>query len=232
MKHTIDYTRAVQYERMLGRQATDAIAAFPVGYLPIGCLERHGDHLPMGLDIIKAHQICCLVAQTVGGVVFPPHYYGGIHNFNPEQAEKYTGEWGNIYTDRTAKDHLTDIIDQLAIAGIRVLVLYAGHYPECQVEMIRGIAADFADHPSITVIPFCESMIMKGDHAGISETSFMLYLDKNLVDMTRIGEANYRDHGWQDETAPEKGSSAKGEEDADLIITHLKREIEAVLSEQ
>ena len=50
MRHEANYRRNVRYELMLGREATEAIARCPVGYLPIGCLERHGDHLPMGLD--------------------------------------------------------------------------------------------------------------------------------------------------------------------------------------
>lgn len=69
-------------------------------------------------------------------------------------------------------------------------------------------------------------MIMQGDHAGISETSFMLYLDKDLVDMTRISDVNYRDHGWQEENSPEKASICKGEKDVRAVIAHLKGKIE------
>ena len=115
MTHNSDYRRNVRYELMLGREATDAIAKYPVGYLPIGCLERHGDHLPMGLDVIKAHGVCCLLAQVLGGVVFPPHFYSGIHRMTPQQIQKATGQWGNVYTDATAEAHIEDIIRQLQI---------------------------------------------------------------------------------------------------------------------
>lgn len=225
-----DYRKTVEYELMLGREATEAVSRYPVGYLPIGCLERHGDHLPMGLDIIKAHKICCVVAQAIGGVVFPPHYYAGIHRLTREQIARSTGQWGNIYTDDTAKANLVDIINQIEILGIRVLVLYSGHYPQCQVDMIQGIAADFCEHSSITVIPFSESLIMQGDHAGISETSLMLYLERGLVDMTRISAVNYQDHGWSDANSPEKATCAKGENDVRQIITHLEGLIREALS--
>lgn len=205
--------KTVQYELMMGRDATAAIRAFPVGYLPIGCLERHGDHLPMGLDVIKAHQVCCHLARAIGGIVFPTHYYAGIHNMSAEQIAKHTGEWGNIYTNRTAHDNLVDIIRQIALTGIRVLVLYSGHYPRCQIEMIQAIGALFAGPDTLTVVPFSECLIMEGDHAGISETSFMLYLDKDLVDMTRISAVNYQDHGWTEQSSPEKASRSKGEQD-------------------
>ncbi len=228
MTNRINYTKPVQYEQMRGRQATEAIQAYPVGYLPIGGLERHGDHLPMGLDVIKAHGICCIAAQAIGGVVFPPHYYSGIHGFSARELEKYSGEWGNVYTDTTAKANLVDVIDQLAILGIKALVLYSGHYPQQQVDMILEIGREFADS-NIKVIPFWEGKIMQGDHAGISETSFLLYLDRNLVDMTAISEVNYKDHSWQHDNSPELASSAKGEKDVAVVVEYLRGEIERAL---
>ena len=229
MPHTMNDQRNVQYELMFGREASDAIRKFPVGYLPIGCLERHGDHLPMGLDVIKAHMLCCLAAKAIGGIVFPPHYYAGIHKLPDATFARLTGQWGNIYTDRTAKDGLEDIIRQLAVAGIKVLVLYSGHYPKCQIDMIQEIGQNAADHAPLTVIPFSECMIVQGDHAGISETSLMLHLNPALVDMTRISEVNYRDHGWKPENSPEKSTARKGEEDTQAVIAHLKAKIDAAM---
>jgi creatinine amidohydrolase len=232
MLHKKRYRGTVQYELMWGRRATESIRSFPVGYLPVGCLERHGDHLPMGLDVIKAHKVCIKAARAIGGVVFPPHYYAGIHRMSNREIAKYTGEWGNIYTDRTAQDQLVDIARQFAIAGIKVLVLYSGHYPQCQTEMIQAISKDLTGHTSITVIPFCESMILQGDHAGISETSFLLYLDKDLVDMTRISQVNYKDHGWKANNSPEKATWTKGKRDVDRVISHLKGKIKKAMDEQ
>lgn len=231
MEQRIDYTARVQYELLRGREATELIRRFPVGYLPIGCLERHGDHLPMGLDIIKAYGVCTIVAQALGGVVFPPHYYAGVHGHSEAQAERFTGEWGNIYTDRTAKESLVDVVAQFARAGIRVLVLYSGHYPVIQIEMMEEVRDCFADHPTMQVIPFCERMVLEGDHAGISETSFMLYLDRSLVNMAGIGEENYRDHGWSEAKAPEKATAGQGEAGVNLVIAHLKAEIDRALAE-
>ena len=228
----IDFTKRVQYELMLGREAMEAIERCPVGYLPVGCLERHGDHLPMGLDVIKAHKICCLVARAIGGVVFPPHYYSGIHQMPPEQLEKFTGEWGNLYTDRTAADHLADLVAQIAMTGIRVLPLYSGHYPACQLDMIEEVAGRFGEGSGIAVVPCSElGMLAEGDHAGLCETSLMLYLDRAVVDMTRIGERNYQEHGWSEANSPEKASNAKGEADVHRIIDYLEAEIGRHLGE-
>jgi creatinine amidohydrolase len=220
------------YDLMFGREAIAAIKSFPVGYLPVGCLERHGDHLPMGLDTLKAHQICCILAKKFGGVVFPPHHYAGIHRFSEEEKKKYTGEWGNIYTDDSAKSSLIDIINQVALTDIRCLILYSGHYPKCQLEMIKNIAQNFKNHSTFTVIPFAEAMVLDGDHAGISETSIMLYLERELVRMDRIGMKNYEDHGWQQQHSPENATFGRGKRDIDRIMDYLKTAIEEALDNE
>jgi len=225
MTRKVNFRKQVRYELMLGREATEAIAECPVGFLPVGCLERHGDHLPMGLDVIKAHRACCVAAQALGGVVFPPHFYSGVHAMTDEQIRHFTGDWGNVYTDATAEEHLVDVIRQIRIAGIKVLVLYTGHYAVSQGEMVARIGDLFAAEGDFGVIPFSELMILKGDHAGVSETSLMLYLDRPLVDMTRIGEVNYQDHGWSDDVTPEKASTEQGESEMERIVAHLEAEI-------
>lgn len=225
MKYKINYTARVRYELMFGIEASEKIREHPLAYLPIGCLERHGDHLPMGLDTIKAHGVCVIAAQALGGVVFPPHHYAGIHMMTKEQITHSTGEWGNIYADSTTETNLTDIIKQLEIAGIKVLVLYSGHHPGCQTEMMKRIADNFNTKNGIKIIPFSENIAMKGDHAGMSETSFMLYLDKSLVNMAAIKERNYKEHGWSGEHIPENASVSTGEQRMELILDYLDGEI-------
>ena len=219
----------VQYELMYGRDAIAAVRKCPVGFLPIGCLERHGDHLPMGLDVLKAHRVCCAAARQIGGVVFPPHYYSGIHLMAPERIAKHTGQGGNLYTDASAKQNLTDLVRQFRTAGVRVLVLYTGHYPKCQVEMVKEIEQEFADDEDIALIAFAERMILEGDHAGISETSFLLHLAPDLVQMDRIGQENYQDHGWGDHNTPEKATAKQGQAETAAVIAYLKQRIAQAL---
>ena len=44
--------------------------------VPIGCLERHGPHSPLGTDIIIAENITRLAAEKEPVVVFPTMYFG------------------------------------------------------------------------------------------------------------------------------------------------------------
>ena len=46
--------------------------------LPMGCIERHGSHLPTGIDYMMAWHFSDLAAQLEPVMVFPPWYFGGL----------------------------------------------------------------------------------------------------------------------------------------------------------
>lgn len=44
--------------------------------IPIGCVEAHGIHLPLGCDTIKAREFCIRAAEIEPVTVFPAMYFG------------------------------------------------------------------------------------------------------------------------------------------------------------
>ena len=46
--------------------------------LPIGVIEKHGDHLPTGQDAIYIHRVSTLAAEQETAMVFPFYYFGQI----------------------------------------------------------------------------------------------------------------------------------------------------------
>ena len=44
-----------------------------------GCLEKHGDHLPLGTDFLNGFALCCLAAEKEPALVFPHYYFSQIH---------------------------------------------------------------------------------------------------------------------------------------------------------
>lgn len=44
--------------------------------IPIGCVEAHGIHLPLGCDTLKAREFCVRAAEIEPAVVFPAFYFG------------------------------------------------------------------------------------------------------------------------------------------------------------
>jgi creatinine amidohydrolase len=67
---------AVRYERLRPAQIVARRQACPVAWVPIGTIEWHGEHNPVGLDTLKIHALLERCALEIGGLVLPPLYYG------------------------------------------------------------------------------------------------------------------------------------------------------------
>ena len=46
--------------------------------LSLGVIERHGDHLPMGIDYMKAYDFADMASKIEPAIVFPPLYIGSV----------------------------------------------------------------------------------------------------------------------------------------------------------
>jgi creatinine amidohydrolase len=157
----------------------------PVAYVPVGSLEWHGRHLPVGLDAVKVHRLCLAAAQRTGGVVLPAFFYGtgGGHRH-------YC--W-TIMTDTAGAlgDLLTLTVARLSEFGFRVMVLITGHYPGDQTDMVQVVAARHhrSGIPGV-VLPLSDMQLGLGllerDHAALYETSIMQALDASLVHLENL----------------------------------------------
>jgi creatinine amidohydrolase len=65
-----------QLELLRPREIRDRLAERSVVYLPLGTIEWHCEHLPVGLDALTAHGVSLRAAALDGGVVYPPLHYG------------------------------------------------------------------------------------------------------------------------------------------------------------
>ncbi len=180
--------KIVQYELMRPAEIKAAQDDAPIAYVPFGSLEWHGQHLPLGNDSLKAHAVCIRAAQQSGGVVVPPVYFGFLGPWKP-----YTFK----SLDEDAIDKLyTFIFDSLVHWGFRVLIGITGHNVEPQrddiakaiesvsvpgkVVGVAGWEVDFAGDPDN-----CAT-----DHAGKWETSNVMYLYPDRVDMSLLTDAD------------------------------------------
>lgn len=66
----------MRYELMLPHQIRSAIAEnWPI-VLPLGVLEYHGEHLPVGMDTLAVVKILDILEAKHKIVILPPFYYG------------------------------------------------------------------------------------------------------------------------------------------------------------
>ena len=68
--------KKVLYEELLPEECVQRIKEMPVAYLPLGTLEWHGPHMPLGADGIQSKELFIRVAEKVGGVVLPVLFMG------------------------------------------------------------------------------------------------------------------------------------------------------------
>jgi creatinine amidohydrolase len=66
----------VRFHMLRPEQITQRRVEFPVVYIPLGTLEWHGLHNPLGADGLQAETLAVRCAEKGGGLVFPTLYYG------------------------------------------------------------------------------------------------------------------------------------------------------------
>jgi creatinine amidohydrolase len=69
-------TNRVRYSELRPSEFRDRLRERPVAYLPLGTLEWHGEHLPLGSDAIISEGLMVECARRLGGIVFPPLFLG------------------------------------------------------------------------------------------------------------------------------------------------------------
>lgn len=171
----------VRWEHLKPKEFVQAVKDKPVAYIPLGLLEWHGDHLPLGLDALKIHGICCRIAGKTGGVVLPPTYYG-----RPGFGS-YTGTM--VFSEELMYRLLMELYAQLEKCGFKVIAALAGHYGPVQINLIKKTASDYMKKSSVKIIAQTEGEGLTpepADHAGKWETSFAMALFPELVDMNEF----------------------------------------------
>lgn len=221
----------MNYEVALPQEFEEELARHPVAYVPWGALEWHGRHLPLGLDSLKAHSLCELVAGTVGGIVVPPIWCG--FSTLGENGLPHTLEFHR----ETVMLLLREYLQQLAGIGFKLIVVLTGHYGPKHVAALVEAANTFTvsgDFPGTVVWVLPEYELARGvgyhgDHAAKWETSLMMRLRPELVKIERLDD-NTASEGIYGED-PRSGASADlGTRAVDLIVANLSRMVSEFLA--
>jgi creatinine amidohydrolase len=176
----------------------------PVVFLPVGALEQHGPHLPMNCDEVIPRELSEEVARNVAGLVAPSLFYG-------YKSQPRVGG-GNHFPGTTSLSaeamiaSVRDVITEFARHGARRIVLMDGH-SENTMFIIEGVDLalkelfrDGVTDMKILRIGYYEFTSAETEkvvwpdgfpgwpleHAGMMETSVMLYRHPELVDMSSL----------------------------------------------
>ncbi|MBI3004718.1 MAG: creatininase family protein [Ignavibacteriales bacterium] len=88
--------------------------------LPIGILEKHGPHAPIGSDLIHVHEWAKRVTEKEYAVVFPDYFYGQIY-----EAKHQPGTFA--LPSRLVWDLLDATCEEIARNGFKKIFIINGH---------------------------------------------------------------------------------------------------------
>lgn len=174
-------------EMMVPSEIDSAISARSLIYMPLGTIEFHGAHLPVGLDGLTAHGICLCAAERTGGLVLPPLFYGvgGGHAVYP---------WTIMVDESHLKGIIDKTISRLREFNVRQVVIFTGHFSTEQLNLITN----YCNSSSELVVQSLSVSMYEGakyapDHAGIFETTLLSALQPGLVQIELLPPTEIRD---------------------------------------
>jgi creatinine amidohydrolase len=233
----------VHYVRLLPHAFRARLAHCPIAYLPLGTIEWHGEHAALGTDALISAGLFARAAERFGGIVFPPLFLGPDRiRMEPDGTQLQ----GMEYAETTTPAHQLDGSCYWAPEGLFLLI--------CEQVIAQAVRAGFhaivadghgpsriawAKHVDRWEAQFGIRMVSVGrdiptgwrsqiDHAAKNETSLMLALHPDLVDLTQLSADRSiwpQGVGGDD---PRDSSAAHGEECLEASLALLIERLQAL----
>jgi creatinine amidohydrolase len=212
--------REVRLEFLRPREIEEARAVCATIFQPLGTIEWHGVHNVVGVDAVKAHELCVRAARQGGGVVAPA-LYGGVGGLN--EPHTFIMDPENDVFSRLLRPWLEQLCREMARDGFRAIIILTGHYGAAQQIVVRETAVRMSRALAIPVLGTPEYWLAldegyTGDHAAWGETSLMMHLFPDTVDLSRLGSPPYQGVGGRD---PKESSADDGRRLTDTIVSRL-----------
>ena len=180
-------------------QLREELERCPLVFLPVGPLEYHGPHMPLGTDPLNA-QFCAVEAcRRLGKGVVMPTLYMGTERERPAWMLESLGfkkdDWvvGMDFPTALWKSHyyqehlfglvVASTVEMLISQGYKVVVIVNGHGAWNQLETLDRIAKHYSHETDAAVVwklAFTLDLSEKNlaGHADLFETSLLLNYER------------------------------------------------------
>lgn len=181
----------VLWSELRSRELKQLAAQNAVVLVPVGAMEQHGPHLPVGVDALIVNEISRQVCEAVHdkmAAIYLPAVWMGYSPHHIDFAGTVTLE------TETFLQLIRDVCRSIWCQGFRRIILLNGHGKNRD---LLGVAvAELKHRPGISVVHFNYwNLVMNYlkewrvsnvggiNHAGEMETALMLHLYQDLVHM-------------------------------------------------
>lgn len=183
-----------RYAKEMNREEfAEAMERGPVVVLPIGSMEEHGAHLPLGSDTFEIDFVIGRIAEKTECVVLPTLNYG-----NCGSTYNFPGTISVSFDSLRA--FIADILAEVVRHGGKKILVISGHAGSDHMAAMRMAAKSLVKkHPGVKIMVMSDYDLVpeyKGGnipswdgHAGKAETSRMLNI---RPDISKRGKAATR----------------------------------------
>lgn len=173
--------------------------------IPVGAIEQHGAHMPLGVDALLSTKMAELTAESMDDALVGPSIEFGY------KSQQRSGGGAHIigtfgFDADTMIGTVRTLVREFHRHGVRRIVFVNGHYENYQfvyegVDLaLRDLAGEGADRPTVMMMSYwdfvtpqvIEELYPDGfpgwdvEHGGVMETSIMLEHFPELVHMDRL----------------------------------------------
>lgn len=187
--------------------------------IPMGCIEKHGLHLPLGTDILHTSKIAYMASQLETVTVFPDFTFGDVPGLELDMQR--IGEGAIILPIETQLLLLEQLCASIEQNGFKKILVYNGHggngpwldvfnrnlvnkkhnyafatvfmqgeiphrMGEILLEQGSGAIPELEPKDEELIIKY-HLAGMKGGHACMSETAYMMGVAPETVHLDRLG---------------------------------------------
>jgi creatinine amidohydrolase len=181
----------MKWEELSGDRFEEAVEECGgVCLLPLSVIERHGHHLPLGTDMYIGGEVCRRAAMLEPAIVFPDYIFTQI----PEARHLA----GTIAIDGDLMVRLLDnVCREIARNGLKKIVLVNAHGGNTGLISLFKMLQLYSPRDYVVYLVQPHSLLFGGDlevpwdpstdgHAGPGETSLILAIRPELVDMQKV----------------------------------------------
>jgi len=182
----------MEWEKLTYPRFAEAVEACDgVCIVPLGVIEGHADHLPLGTDLLLARAIALKAVDIEPAVVFPPYFFTQIF-----EARHLPG--AIAINSRIMLDLLQNVCDEIARNGLKKILLlnahggnrhFLQHFIMIQLEQPRDYVvylpkpdAPDKDQTFTDAWRAMRESSIRDEHAGEGESSMVHAAHPELVD--------------------------------------------------